>query len=967
MGSSENQNQCTKINFLCLNEFKSDIRNLTVPTIEQTFYHYGITVARRPTRFILLCLFITAFASIGLINFTNDKQSVRLWISQDSAERNQSFPINLRTHTVIYEADNVLLKEVLLDMFNVHKYVSSLATNNTNWENICFRVPQTNTINNKNLDKKSTCGPELSVGPCLEKSILQIWGYNRSLIESLSQNKIMIDINNKITDAVSGYPVNALELFGDVKFDAMGDMISAKSSMHSWITVVDEDMISKGDYIIDVNTGFKIDYKTLAWEKKLMNLLKIYKSNTNVTISFQVASDVGLIINSIISLDLLYLVYGIILVSFYAIIKVGRMNLIHQKPWTSICGLACVVKAILFSYGLCSAIGIPYGTANHIIPILLLGLCVNNMFTFSQSWSNLSHQEMRLPLPQRVGCMMRDAWLSITITFIVTLTIFLIGSLSIVSTIRCFSLYAAIAVAALYFFQATAFIAWFTVDQKRLEDSRNGLLFCLKHRNWKPSPWSQKQFFQTLLYHLCSKFFRKQSFKIIVLVITSFMATGSSVGVYNLQKDIEINWLVPQNSHVQQFLNKVGYYYPFMGEDGHIVFSNDSLQDNLDKIESLINHLKKNQYVGEVQNMIENFEKYLTDKGMNIKEIQHSELFHYFISYYTQYNEYVQKSPHIKGWKRSKKDRKITLYSTDIQGLNSSGCVFSNTVPLSISFKYRFLNNNEERYAAMNEVSTIIEDLNSTDGVHIWSAAHHDMEMKHVIGRELYQILVLTVLVTFVATLLLASSKTSLLISLCVVFTLVDVGCFIALCGLTINVITSVSLLVGVGLCIDYCVHIARTFMVYRGTQDERAHRTITSIGPAVIKGGLGSIISIILLTFTESYFFSTFFKVLFATILLGLFHALVFLPVTLSLIGPEPYVKTDQGRPSNNISTFTMINPKYIKSDPDENDAVQPGNVSLENIPISCSSSPDVGSRDEQLYPTDTRSSRGFIRTISP
>ncbi|CAL4114977.1 unnamed protein product, partial [Meganyctiphanes norvegica] len=203
-------------------------------------------------------------------------------------------------------------------------------------------------------------------------------------------------------------------------------------------------------------------------------------------------------------------------------------------------------------------------------------------------------------------------------------------------------------------------------------------------------------------------------------------------------------------------------------------------------------------------------------------------------------------------------------------------------------------------------------------------------------------------------------------ISLCVLFTLVDVGCVLLLCGLTVNVITSLSLLIGVGLCVDYCVHIGRTFMVHRGTQDERAHRTIISIGPAVIKGGLGSLISIFFLTFAESYFFSTFFKVLLATILLGLFHALVFLPVALSLIGPEPYKQTDRGHPPNNISTFTVVNPKYLKTDSEEGYGVTPANVSFEDIPISYTSSPEVGSREEQVLHND-RSSRGSIRPISP
>jgi len=973
MASSENKNLHMERNLLGLKGLKSNVRNMTIPTIEQSFYQYGITVARRPMVFIILSLLITAVASIGLCNFTIDKQSVRSWFSQDSVEHVQNFPINLRQHTVIYEADNVLLKEVLLEMLHIHTIISTLATKDTNLESLCFRVPQINSKDD-NADRKSLCNPKLSKGPCLEKSILQIWGYNKSLIESLSQQKILWDINYKNIDSLSGFPVNTLELLGRVNVDEAGDVISAKTSMHTWVTAVDEEAVSKGDYNIDIKTGFKIDYKTLGWENEFMNSIKNYKSNSNITMYFEIASDIGLVIDSVISSDLLYLVYGIILMFFYATIKVGRFNLIHQKPWTSICGLTCVIKAITFSYGICSAIGIPYGPANHIIPIILLGLCVNNMFIITQTWSNLSNQEMKLILSKRVGCMVRDTWLPITITFVVTLVVFCIGSLSVLPAIRYFCIYAAISVGALYFFQATAFIAWFTIDQKRLEDSRNGLLFCLKHNNWKPSEWSQKEYFQTLLYHLCSRFFHKQYFKIIVLITTTLMATGSSIGVYNIQNDIQIDWLLPQNSHVQQFLKKIGSYYPFMGEDGYIVFNYENLEDNINKVESLINSLKKNEYIGEVQNFVDDFEKYLIYKGMDTFKLSHNDLFKYSISHYSQKDKYVDKVPHIKEWKRSvgrkEKVNENSFNSNDLRTLNSRDCRSPNSTSLSISFKYRFLNNSEEKISAMNEVLSLIKNIDSTDGasVHMLSTTNNNFKMKQIIGGELYQILGLTLLATLVATLLLASLRTALLITLCVMFTLVDVGFIIVLCGLTVNVITALSLLVGVGLCIDYSVHIARTFMVHRGTQDERAHRTITSIGPAVIKGGLGSIISILLLVFADSYFFSTFFKVLLATILLGLFHALVFLPVALSLIGPEPNKQKERGgHLANNISTFTMENPKYLKTHPDEDGCISPANVSFQDIPIIYNSSPEVGSREEQqALHNDIISSRGLLSTAS-
>ena len=61
-------------------------------------------------------------------------------------------------------------------------------------------------------------------------------------------------------------------------------------------------------------------------------------------------------------------------------------------------------------------------------------------------------------------------------------------------------------------------------------------------------------------------------------------------------------------------------------------------------------------------------------------------------------------------------------------------------------------------------------------------------------------------------------------------------------------------------------------------------------MGPAVLNGGVSTLIAFILLLSSDSYFFLTFFKIFFLTVLFGVWHGLVLLPVLLSLIGPEAY-----------------------------------------------------------------------------
>ena len=56
-------------------------------------------------------------------------------------------------------------------------------------------------------------------------------------------------------------------------------------------------------------------------------------------------------------------------------------------------------------------------------------------------------------------------------------------------------------------------------------------------------------------------------------------------------------------------------------------------------------------------------------------------------------------------------------------------------------------------------------------------------------------------------------------------------------------------------------------------------------MGAAVLNGGITTFLAVILLSDSTSHGLITFFKVFFLTVLFGLFHAVVFLPVVLSFI----------------------------------------------------------------------------------
>ena len=81
--------------------------------------------------------------------------------------------------------------------------------------------------------------------------------------------------------------------------------------------------------------------------------------------------------------------------------------------------------------------------------------------------------------------------------------------------------------------------------------------------------------------------------------------------------------------------------------------------------------------------------------------------------------------------------------------------------------------------------------------------------------------------------------------------------------GLTIDVVSCVTLVISVGLSIDYSAHVAHTFLVSpEEDKNKRAIETLSDIGSAVMNGGFSTFLAFVITSTSESHVFLTFFKV---------------------------------------------------------------------------------------------------------
>ena len=152
----------------------------------------------------------------------------------------------------------------------------------------------------------------------------------------------------------------------------------------------------------------------------------------------------------------------------------------------------------------------------------------------------------------------------------------------------------------------------------------------------------------------------------------------------------------------------------------------------------------------------------------------------------------------------------------------------------------------------------------------------------------------------FVTTLLLlADLLGSVYVLGTVALSLVDLCGFMAAWNITIDVVSACNIIIAIGLCVDYSVHICHAFLTVSGTRKERAKVAIIDMGVAVLNGGFSTLLAFILLAGSDSHVFSVFFRIFLMVVIFGLFHGLILLPVVLSLIGPSTYVNVKNAEDS--------------------------------------------------------------------
>ena len=900
-------------------------------TCDSLFNWLGGTCARYPLLTIGASIIVIVLLSLGWLSFEIETDPVRLWVSPSSAaaEEKAFFDSNFgpfyRAEQAFLVNDTgksgpgpVLSYETLAWWFDIESQAQRM------------------TSEKYGLTLKDVCfNPTGSA--CVVQSLTGYFGDSFSNVGRESWEKQLRHCTEQpgSQECLPGFqlPLQPGVVLGG--WEKTGDILDSEALIVTWV-------------VDNHPEGSAEEARAKDWERRLKKLLLSAQDEATekgLRLSFNTEISLEEELNKSGNTDAKIVIISYIVMFFYASLALGSATisakslmhnpasaLVESKFTLGIFGILIVLMSVSASVGFFSATGIKVTLIiAEVIPFLVLAVGVDNIFLIVHEFERVNHCHPDEPLDIRVAKTLGRMGPSILLSASTETITFAMGAFAGMPAVRNFAVYAAGAVLINAILQVTMFVSVLTLNQKRVDSRRADCFPLIKigkaDKGDMVEYGSDEQGpLQRYIRKFYAPFLLDRKIKVAVVVGFLGLFTAGLALIPKVALGLDQRLAIPEGSYMINYFNDL---YAYLGTGPPVYFVTRDLDatkrvhqqeicgrfstcDEFSLATTLEQESKRPNvsYIsGATASWIDDFFFWLNpaydsccrENGQvcfeNRSPPWNTTLYgmpegEEFIHYLSKWLDSPTGEDCPLGGKASYKD--AVIFNPNTTTVPASHFRTFHT-PLHSQADY--INS----YASARRIADTVSDHQNIT-VFPYSKFYIFFDQYSTIVPLTGVLLGCAIAVILIlSSILLGSFATGLVVTLTVTMIVVDVIGAMALFNVSLNAISLVNLIICVGIGVEFCAHIARAFMFpasnildssrnrYRG-RDARAWTALVNVGGSVFTGiTLTKLLGVSVLAFTTSKIFEVyFFRIWMSLVVLASVHALVFLPVALSLVGGD-------------------------------------------------------------------------------
>ena len=652
---------------------------------------------------------------------------------------------------------------------------------------------------------------------CFEQSLLEIWMYDEHVIQGLTTNDIIYAINILDRSPYFGFKYDYEKLLGSIKRNSTGHIISAKAALYNFNTVVDLSKVTNTTFQVGDDPRKILDEENIKWQDegiKIALLADGNSSTTGVSVDVRMSKSEDDLQRESMFVDMQNVCICFSIMFIYTTIMLNGLSWADMRPFLTGMGIFAVCLGVPIAYGITSALGYPFMPHFAVLPFLMVGLGIDDMFVIMKTFRNLDSPE-KIDLEERIALTLKHAGVSITVTSLTDVCVFAVGAVTVFPGLQAFCVACALGIAAIYLLQATWFVAWLVIDERRRANglvckSRCSGAYTVSTDSLVSTPSTLSVILDP--WPMFSNLLESRIFHAIIILISSACLGIGIWGSLTIRQELIVSRFFPADSYLSSWMTNFYNHFDDFEQDFSIYTGVLETKQDLNRIDNLTNTLnnwiEQEQILVSMDNWWEQFNQHIYDYW-NITDWE--TLFDTTATKDFQF--YLSDFLHSPGGGKYLSKLK---FNESLVCNKPAPLIIASSIPVS----YLRVDNRNEQRTNRKALEDLISSLHCrhTEDTFSYGNYYFIWDIDDHVGFELWRNLGLSMLCVILITwVLLNSFPACILVNLSVVISVINVVGFVNFWGITIDIMSLFTIVLVVGICVDYPVHIVHSYLVSEG------------------------------------------------------------------------------------------------------------------------------------------------------